>query len=99
MAEKSTRGQANRRQKHGLVWEIERKLAKLSKTPFTCRSSSFAVHNPWRNNDRRSQHMVVRQCSRSGAGGPVTIWTSWTRHYLYGSGSLPLFLKLLSWLN
>ncbi len=40
MAEKFICDQANRRQKHGLVGEIERKLAKLSKITFTYRSSS-----------------------------------------------------------
>jgi hypothetical protein len=42
MAEKFSWDQANRRQTLGLVWfgEIERKLAKLSKTTFTYHSSS-----------------------------------------------------------
>jgi hypothetical protein len=35
MAEKFSWDQANIRQKLGLVWRIERKLAKLSKTTFT----------------------------------------------------------------
>jgi hypothetical protein len=45
MAEKSSWDQANRRQKN-LVWfgEIERKLAKLSKTTFTYRSSSYLFY-------------------------------------------------------
>jgi hypothetical protein len=40
MAEKSSWDQANIRQKIGWFGEIERKLAKLSKTTFTYRSSS-----------------------------------------------------------
>jgi hypothetical protein len=40
MAAKSRWDQANIRQKLGLVWRNRRKLAKLSKTTFTSRSSS-----------------------------------------------------------
>jgi hypothetical protein len=39
MVEKSSWDQANRRQKHVLVGEIKRNLAKLSKTTFTYRLS------------------------------------------------------------
>jgi hypothetical protein len=44
MAEKSSPDQANRRQKLGLVGEIERKLAKLSMPTFTYRSSSYLFY-------------------------------------------------------
>jgi hypothetical protein len=40
MAEKSSWDHANIRQKLGLVWRNRKKLAKLSKTTFTYRSSS-----------------------------------------------------------
>jgi hypothetical protein len=41
MAETSIRDQADIRQKIGLVWRIERKFAKLSKTTFTYCSSCY----------------------------------------------------------
>jgi hypothetical protein len=44
MAEKSSWDQANIQQKLGLVWRNRRKLAKLSKTTFTYRSSSYLFY-------------------------------------------------------
>jgi hypothetical protein len=59
-AEKSSWDQANRRQKHGLVRELERTLANLSKTTFTYRSllTYFMVSAFQRVSKRRVEKVV-----------------------------------------
>jgi hypothetical protein len=44
VAGKASWDPANRRQKIGLVWKIERKLAKFLKTTFAYRSSSYLFY-------------------------------------------------------